>query len=109
MAIIKMIVKSRYEVAELINKNLDIQRLLTQAAPKNLMVAIQWRALLGHGDAFVMRDPSSIRPAYYYCDDEVAVVCSERPAIQTAFNIHITKVHELPGGHAFIIKKDGRI
>lgn len=100
--------KSRGEVAALINKNLDVQRLLTQAS-KGFDGGYTMAGLMGHGDAFVMRDPSSIRPAYYYSDDEVAVVCSERPAIQTAFNVHISKVQELPGGHAFIIKKDGRI
>jgi amidophosphoribosyltransferase len=100
--------KSRGEVAALINKNLDVQRLLTQAS-KEFDGGYTMAGLMGHGDAFVMRDPSSIRPAYYYCDDEVAVVCSERPAIQTAFNVHISKVQELPGGHAFIVKKDGRI
>ena len=100
--------KSRNEVAELINENLDVQRLLTQAS-KEFDGGYTMAGLMGHGDAFVMRDPSSIRPAYYYYDDEVAVVCSERPAIQTAFNVHISKVHEMPGGHAFIIKKDGRI
>ena len=100
--------KSRTEVAELINKNLDVQRLLQQSA-KDFDGGYTMAGLIGHGDAFVMRDPSSIRPAYYYYDDEVAVVCSERPAIQTAFDVHISKVHELPGGHAFIVKKNGKI
>jgi amidophosphoribosyltransferase len=65
--------------------------------------------MVGHGDAFVIRDPSGIRPAYYYHDDEVAVVTSERPAIQTAFNVKVNDVKELKPGHAFIIKKDGKI
>ncbi|MFT5738481.1 MAG: amidophosphoribosyltransferase, partial [Maribacter sp.] len=63
--------------------------------------------LLGHGDAFVLRDPAGIRPAYYYRDDEVVVVASERPAIQTVFNVPYEEVKELDPGHAIIIKKNG--
>ncbi len=65
--------------------------------------------LLGHGDAFVLRDPSGIRPAFYYHDDEIAVVCSERPVIQTAFNVPLEKVSELKPGNALITKRDGRV
>ena len=65
--------------------------------------------LLGHGDAFVLRDPSGIRPAYYYHDDEISVVASERPVIQTAFNVPFEKVIELDPGHALITKRDGRV
>lgn len=65
--------------------------------------------LMGHGDAFVLRDPSGIRPAFWYEDDEVCVVTSERPVIQTAFNVSIDSVKEIKPGHALIIKKDGRI
>jgi amidophosphoribosyltransferase len=65
--------------------------------------------LIGHGDAFVMRDPNGIRPAFYYHDDEVAVVASERPAIQSVFNVHYQKVKELTPGHALIIKKKGTV
>lgn len=65
--------------------------------------------LLGHGDAFVMRDPAGIRPAYYYADDEIIVAASERPVIQTALDVSIKSVHELEPGHALIIKKDGKI
>ena len=63
--------------------------------------------LVGHGDAFVLRDPSGIRPTYFYEDDEVVVVASERPVIQTVFNVDIDKVQELDRGHALIIKKNG--
>jgi amidophosphoribosyltransferase len=63
--------------------------------------------MMGHGDAFVLRDPNGIRPAYVYKDDEVLVVASERPVIQTVFNVKITDVQELKPGHAAIIKKDG--
>ena len=62
--------------------------------------------LLGHGDSFVLRDPSGIRPAYYYKDDEVVVVASERPVIQTAFNVKWEAINELKAGNALIIKKD---
>ena len=65
--------------------------------------------LLGHGDAFVVRDPNGIRPCFYYHDDEIAVVTSERPAIQTGFNIPIRDIKELGRGNALIIKKDGSI
>ena len=65
--------------------------------------------LLGHGDSFVLRDPAGIRPAYYYKDDEVVVVASERPVIQTAFNVDFNDVHELPPGHAIITKKSGEV
>ena len=65
--------------------------------------------LLGHGDAFVMRDPSGIRPAYYYRDDEVVVATSERPVIQTTFNVPFDSVRELQPGHALIVKKDGTV
>jgi len=63
--------------------------------------------LIGQGDAFAIRDPAGIRPGYFYCDDEVAVVTSERPPIQTAFNLSSSEVHELPPGHALVIFRDG--
>jgi amidophosphoribosyltransferase len=65
--------------------------------------------IVGHGDAFVIRDPAGIRPAFYYCDDEIAVVTSERPAIQTAFNVPIEEIKEITPGHALIIRKDGSV
>lgn len=65
--------------------------------------------LLGHGDAFVFRDPAGIRPAYYYQDDEVVVVASERPVIQTVFNVPFESVQEIEPGNALIIKKNGNI
>ena len=65
--------------------------------------------MMGHGDAFVMRDPSGIRPAFYYKDDEVVVMASERPAIQTCFDVHFNEVKELQRGHALIIKKNGKV
>ena len=65
--------------------------------------------LIGHGDAFVLRDPSGIRPAYFYQDDEVVVVASERPAIQTVFNVSQNDIREIDPGHALIIKKNGLV
>jgi amidophosphoribosyltransferase len=65
--------------------------------------------IVGHGDAFVIRDPAGIRPAFYYIDDEIAVVTSERPAIQTAFNVPLEAIKEITPGHALIIRKDGSV
>ena len=61
--------------------------------------------MLGHGDAFVMRDPNGIRPAYYYQNDEFVVAASERPAIQTVFNVPFEEINEVLPGHSLIIKK----
>ena len=99
---------SNIEVNDFIFKELDIARLLRRAS-KKFDGGYVMAGLIGHGDAFVMRDPSGIRPAFYYHDDEVAVVASERPAIQTTFDLHFDDVKELKPGHAFIIKFDGRI
>lgn len=99
---------SRVECSELIAKNLDVQSILTKSA-------MDWdggyamAGLIGHGDAFVLRDPAGIRPAFFYEDEEVVVVTSERPPIQTAFNIPVEKVQELKPGHALIIKRDGDV
>ncbi len=65
--------------------------------------------LIGHGDAFVLRDPNGIRPAFWYEDDEICVVASERPVIQTAFNLKVDDIQELKPGHALIIKKNGNV
>lgn len=99
---------SNKEISSQIAKNIDVQRILIDSTKKwdgGYTIA----GLMGHGDAFVIRDPSGIRPAYFYHDDEIAVVTSERPAIQTAFNIPYLDVQELKPGHALIIKKDGKI
>ena len=84
----------------------DLQKVL-QRSSKNWDGGYAMAGLVGHGDAFVFRDPSGIRPTYYYQDDEVVVVASERPVIQTVFNVDIEKVQELDRGHDLIIKKDG--
>lgn len=98
---------SNIEINDLIYENLDIQRLLRRAS-KKFDGGYVMAGLLGHGDAFVMRDPNGIRPAFYYEDEEVVVVASERPAIQTAFGVHIKKVQEIQPGHALIIKRNGK-
>ena len=91
-----------------IAKNLNVQKILQKAA-ENWDGGYVIAGLFGHGDAFVMRDPVGIRPAYYYNDDEIVVVASERPVIQTAFDIPFGKIHEITPGHALVIKKDGKI
>lgn len=96
------------EINALIEEHLDIQRLL-QRATKRFDGGFVMAGMIGHGDAFIMRDPHGIRPAFYYYDDDVVVAASERPAIQTAFGVHITKIKELKPGHALIIKKNGRV
>ena len=65
--------------------------------------------ILGHGDAFALRDPHGIRPAYYHQNEEIVVVASERPVIQTAVNIRREEIKELPRGQAIIVKKNGSI
>jgi amidophosphoribosyltransferase len=96
------------EINHLIAEHLDIQRLL-QRASRKFDGGYVMAGLIGHGDAFVLRDPSGIRPAFYYVDDEVAVVTSERPAIQTGFNVRYQDIRELGPGNALVMKKDGRV
>lgn len=97
---------SKKEASPIIERDLNIKRIL-QRASKNWDGGYAMTGLIGHGDAFVLRDPAGIRPAFYYQDDEVIVVASERPVIQTVFNVSIEKVKELAPAHALIIKKDG--
>ena len=97
---------NKKDASPFIEENLDLQKVL-QRSSKNWDGGYAMAGLVGHGDAFVFRDPSGIRPTYYYQDDEVVVVASERPVIQTVFNVDIEKVQELDRGHALIIKKDG--
>lgn len=87
-------------------EHLNIQSIL-RSASNDFDGGYAMAGILGHGDSFVMRDPNGIRPAFYYIDDEVAVVASERPCIQTAFNVDLDKIKELQPGAAIIIKKDG--
>lgn len=95
------------EINRLIIENLDIQRLLRRAS-KKFDGGYVLGGLLGHGDAFLMRDPNGIRPAFWYMDDEVVVGASERPAIQSVFNVRHREVRELKPGHALIMKHNGK-
>ncbi len=99
---------NKREASPVIADRLDIAKILTRSS-KNLDGGYAMAGLLGHGDAFVFRDPAGIRPAYYYQDDEVVVVASERPVIQTVFNVPFDSVQEIEPGNALIIKKDGTI
>ncbi|OZV70926.1 amidophosphoribosyltransferase [Winogradskyella aurantia] len=97
---------SKIECSPLIAERLKVHKILRRAA-KNWDGGYAIAGLLGHGDSFVLRDPAGIRPAYYYKDDEVVVVASERPVIQTVFNVPFEDVIELDPGHAIITKKSG--
>jgi amidophosphoribosyltransferase len=97
---------SNEQITDLIASNLNIQKILSDAG-KKWDGGYTMAGMFGHGDAFVLRDPNGIRPAYWYADEEVVVVTSERPQIQTAFNVPIEKIHELTPGCALIIKKNG--
>ncbi len=99
---------SKKAASAVIEEELDIKNIL-QRASKNWDGGYAMVGLIGHGDAFVYRDPAGIRPTYYYKDDEVVVVASERPAIQTVFNVDYQSVKELEHAHALIIKKNGNI
>jgi amidophosphoribosyltransferase len=99
---------SKREASPIIAEKLDITKILKRAS-KGWDGGFAMAGLLGHGDAFVLRDPAGIRPAFFYQDDEIAVVASERPVIQTVFNVAFDDVQELKPGHALIIKKNGTI
>ena len=99
---------SNDEVYAKIADEIGIEKILKKAS-EDWDGGYTMAGLLGHGDAFVLRDPSGIRPAFWFENDEVCVVASERPALQTAFNIQVEDVNELTPGHALIIKKDGSV
>ena len=99
---------SKNECSPLIAQRLNVAKILRKAA-KNWDGGYAMAGLLGHGDSFVLRDPAGIRPAYYYKDDEIVVVASERPVIQTVFNVDFDDVKELDPGHAIITKKTGEV
>lgn len=96
------------QISSLIANEISIPNILQKAA-SDWDGGYAMAGMFGHGDAFVLRDPSGIRPVFYYDDAEITVVASERPVIQTAFNVPIESVKELSPGHAIIIKKDGKI
>ncbi len=97
-----------FEISKLIQEHLDVVSILKESSKKwdgGYVMA----GMIGHGDAFVLRDPNGIRPAYYYQDDEIFVAASERSVIQTVLNVNFEHVHEVKPGHAMIIKKNGNI
>ncbi len=100
--------KENIEITRLIAENMDVKSILKESS-KRWDGGYAIAGVIGHGDSFVCRDPWGIRPAFYYYDDEVAVVASERPVIQTAFNLKSSDIKELKPGHAFIVKKNGQI
>lgn len=99
---------SNREISPLIEKNLDIRKILERAS-RDWDGGYAIGGIMGHGDAFVARDPWGIRPAYYYADDEIVVVASERPVIQTVMNVAWTQVTEIKPGHELIIKAEGEV
>lgn len=99
---------SNAQISHQIADHLDVAKILRRSA-KSWDGGYTISGIFGHGDAFVMRDPAGIRPAFYYYDDEIVVVTSERPAIQTAFNIPFESIKEIKPGHALIVKKNGII
>ena len=99
---------SKREASPVIAERLDVKKILKRSS-KGWDGGYAMAGLFGHGDAFVFRDPAGIRPAYFYEDDEIVVVASERPVIQTAFNLEFDQIQELQPGHALIIKKNGTV
>ena len=99
---------SNIQINDLIYDNLDIQRLLRRAC-KKFDGGYVMAGLIGHGDAFVIRDPAGIRPAFYYADEEIVVVASERPAIQTSMEVNFHDIKEVKPGHVLIIRKNGSL
>lgn len=97
---------SNNEIADIIANELDLARVLKRSC-KDFDGGYAMAGLTGYGAAFVARDPAGIRPAYYYADDEVVVVASEKPAIKTAFNVEYAEIHEIEPAHALIIDRNG--
>ncbi len=99
---------SREEISVQIENNIDWQSILSKSS-SNWDGGYSVAGVAGHGDAFVMRDPWGIRPAFYYQDDEIVVVASEASVIRTAFNVDDLGIKEIEPGHALIVKKSGEI
>jgi amidophosphoribosyltransferase len=99
---------SNTEISEMISQQLDLSRILKRSF-KNIDGGFAMVGMIGQGDTFVLRDPAGIRPAFYYQDDEVVVVTSERPAIQTVFNVAAESIKEIAPGNALFIKRDGKV
>ena len=96
------------DITDLIGRNINVAKILAEAS-KRWDGGYTVAGMMGHGDLFAIRDPWGIRPAYYYSDEEIVIVTSERPAIQTAMDVRFEQVHEVPPGHALVIKKSGEI
>jgi len=96
------------EISKLIAENISVSKVL-QAATKDFDGGYAMAGLIGHGDAFVVRDPWGIRPAFYYADEEIVVVASERPVIQTVMNIDVNEVNQIKPGYALIMKRNGEV
>jgi amidophosphoribosyltransferase len=96
------------KISHLIEKNIDVRKILERAS-RDFDGGYTIGGILGHGDAFVVRDPWGIRPAFYYADDEIVVVASERPVIQTVMDVGWKQVNEIQPGNALIIKVDGQV
>ncbi|MBK7130471.1 MAG: amidophosphoribosyltransferase [Crocinitomicaceae bacterium] len=99
---------SNRDIYNLIGQHIDIQHILKKSS-EVWDGGYAMAGLIGHGDAFVLRDPNGIRPAFWYEDDEICVVASERPAIQTAFNVPAEAIRYIQPGHALIIKRSGEV
>jgi amidophosphoribosyltransferase len=99
---------SNRDITEQIGNNINVAGILAGAS-KRWDGGYTVAGMMGHGDVFAMRDPWGIRPAFYYQDDEIVIVTSERPAIQTAMNVEFDSVKELPPGHALVVKKNGDV
>jgi len=99
---------SNKSISELIAESIDLKKIL-HVASKDFDGGYAMAGMVGHGDAFVYRDPWGIRPAYYYADDELVVVASERPVIQTVLNITTDEVKEVAPGYALIVKRNGKL
>ncbi|MGB5033297.1 MAG: amidophosphoribosyltransferase [Saprospiraceae bacterium] len=99
---------NQLEINPLIFDHLDISRVLKKAA-KKFDGGYVMAGMIGHGDAFILRDPNGIRPAFYYYDDEIVAMASERPALQTAFNLDLEDIREIKPGNALIIKHHGKV
>jgi amidophosphoribosyltransferase len=95
------------QITHLITENMDLQRVLRNACRK-FDGGYVMGGMIGHGDAFIFRDPNGIRPCFYYANDEIVAAASERPALQTTLNVSAKYVKELEPGHALIIKKNGQ-
>ena len=89
-----------------IMEEMDIEDILRKSA-KSWDGGYAMAGMMGHGDSFILRDPAGIRPAFWYHDDEIIVAASERPVIQTAFNVNVDKIQEIKPGHALIVKQNG--